>query len=328
MGYIAIFRCIIPQAERALSILENKKFVVPRVACWSRSTTVRVALVFTTFLPGIAQAQCLGCWPLYCAVNFDLNSSAPYQINTVPSMPTIQATVTSRTPFYASISWSAKISHTAPSGCSGGPTFEKTVTGQGSSFTPSFGGFYGGTLTVTATCSASGFTSSSSTRSSTVEGAQPSDSAIVAQIGAVGTPFNSADLRRIGCHESGLTQFASSGLPLYGPGGDAGIMQACFQRTNNFLWNWRANVERGRQILNDSKNSAKNHLDSEVANEGASNYPTSYWREEGIHRYNAGTGPGNEYREWNSSAGVWAVVDRGGVGGYVGSVTAQSSSCT
>lgn len=105
-------------------------------------------------------------------------------------------------------------------------------------------------------------------------------------------------------------------------------MQICFQRTNVDLWNWRTNIETGRSTLITSKNSAQNHLDNEVNKEGATPYTTQMWREEGIHRYNAGTGADNEYREWNSGLDMWMIVDRGGIGGYVPSVLPKSATCT
>lgn len=192
---------------------------------------------------------------------------------------------------------------------------------------PSFSGLFGGALTVTATCSASGYQSASVTKTAQIKGTQPSDTLIAAQMGSLSSPFSSADLRRIGCVESNLTQFAATGLPLYGGGGDTGIMQICFQRTNQHLWNWRANIDAGRAILSTAQGSAQNHLDGEVS-QGATAYATQMWREESLHRYNAGTGAGNEYREWSSTQLIWVVVDRGGVGGYVPAVLAKSATCT
>ena len=104
-------------------------------------------------------------------------------------------------------------------------------------------------------------------------------------------------------------------------GADAGIMRICVQRSAGDSWNWRTNVASGRSILSASEDSAKNHLDAEAAKEGAKAYTTRYWREEAIHRYNAGTGSGNEYRIWlpgsDGMSGRWEVVDRGDIGGYV-----------
>jgi YD repeat-containing protein len=262
-----------------------------------------------------------------CSVDFTLQSPNNFFISATPTMPTINANVSSLTPSNASVSWTAQITHTAPTG-SGGPTFASSVvTGSGSSFSPTFGGFYGDDLTVTATCSAPGYQSSSTTKTQEIKGTQPSDAAIVAEIGSVTSPFDSADLRRIGCHESSLTQFAGTGMPLYGPGGDTGIMQIWFQRTADDLWNWPFNIATGRSTLSTDRNSAKNHLDAEVAS-GATPYSTQMWREDAIHKYNAGTGPGNEYWEWDANAAMWIIVDRGGVGGYTPAVLAQGATCT
>ena len=83
-------------------------------------------------------------------------------------------------------------------------------------------------------------------------------------------------------------------------------------------------------MLNTSKQSAKNHLEEEVES-GAAPYTTQMWREEAIHRYNAGTGSGNEYWEWTppkgDTPGEWTIVDRGGIGGYVPAVLGNSASC-
>jgi hypothetical protein len=148
----------------------------------------------------------------------------------------------------------------------------------------------------------------------------------------VSSPFDPADLRRIACQESHLTQFAS-GLPAYGMSGDTGIMQICYQRTNSDLWNWRANVEHGREILDSSKNYAKSFLDGQVANNGATPYTAEMWREQSIHSYNAGTNPSEDfYRKWvpgtEPNPGSWVIFDSGGAGGYVPAVTGRLATCT
>ena len=120
---------------------------------------------------------------------------------------------------------------------------------------------------------------------------------------------------------------------MFGPGGDVGIMQICYQRTVADLWDWRANIDSGKEILMSSKTSAKKHLDAEAAEEGATPYPLHYWREEAIHRYNAGTHRDRDaYRVWEPGSGdgvpgEWKVVDRGGIGGYVPAVLGQSTEC-
>lgn len=264
---------------------------------------------------------------LSCLFDLNVQSTDSFLISAMPKMPSITLTATSVVPSNASISWSAKLAHTLPSGCTGGPTFASTVTGTGQTFSPAWNGFYGGPLTVKATCSAPNYASRSETDTTKeVKGIQPADSVIATYIGAVAAPFDSADLRRIGCWESSLTQF-SNGLPLLGPGGDLGIMQICFQRTSNDVWNWKVNVDKGRSILNTAKNSARNYLDGQVAG-GATAYSTNMWRQEGIHRYNAGTQSDDMYWEWNGALVRWVVVDRGGAGGYVTNVTGKSATCT
>ena len=265
-----------------------------------------------------------------CNVDFSITPASP-KISTAPAMPSISASVTSRTPSNASISWTASVSHTAPSGCTGGPTFSANAqNASGTTYAPTFSGLFGGELTIKATCSAAGYQSKTTTKKLNVGGTQPSDTLIGNQIGTVGSPFDSADLRRIGCHESNLTQFTgTNGFPLYGGGGDTGIMQICFQRTSSDLWNWQANIERGRSILMEKRTNAKNCLDNEVNTEGATPYTNTMWRKEAIHRYNAGSAcVGDAYQEWNSTVNAWVVVDRGGAGGYVNAVLAKGPTCT
>jgi hypothetical protein len=125
-----------------------------------------------------------------------------------------------------------------------------------------------------------------------------------------------------------LTQY-SNGLPYYGGGGDTGIMQICYQRTNSHLWDWTENIEYARTLLTtDMKNGAKSYLDGQV-NIGATAYSNPMWRAEAIHRYNAGCcGSSNAYWEWNLNLGIWEVVDMGGVGMYYPGVDQLSGSCT
>ena len=270
--------------------------------------------------------------PPICLLEINIEPGTP-AISATPAMPTITATVTNA-PSDATVSWSAQIAHTAPGGtCSGGPQFNSPIaTGSGTSFTPTFGGIYGGTLTVSARCSAPGYQSSTAGATVTVNGTQPPTSSVVATIGTVGSPFEAADLRRIACHESpGLRQFQGSpGPPMFGPGGDVGIMQICYKRTAAHVWDWKENISYGKRVLDDSRKSAKNHLNAEVAR-GATPYTTRYWREEAIHRYNAGTGDGNEYRIWAPASdgrpARWETVDRGGVGGYVPAVLGIGAGC-
>lgn len=120
-------------------------------------------------------------------------------------------------------------------------------------------------------------------------------------------------------------------MPLRGKADDIGIMQICWDRRAEHLWNWRSNVEQGRTTLDTSRKSARNHLEEEQKKDGATPYTTEMWRKEAIHRYNAGTGSGNECWVWlppqGDTAGEWDVVALGGASGYVASVLNQSASC-
>ena len=270
--------------------------------------------------------------PTACSFEVTVTPSSP-AISTVPAMPAITATASEVMPSGATVSWSAQIAYPRPGDtCSGGPFDSARKTGTGTTFSPDFGALYGGELTITATCSAPDHEDHSISKTVTINGTQPSTADIAAQIGTVGSPFDGADLRRIGCHESGLTQFRPSpGAPLFGDGGDAGIMQICFQRTVADLWNWRSNVARGRDELRNVNEAAELYLEDLVFNHGADEFTDDMWREEAIHRYNAGPGGGNEYRIWvpptETKPGKWEVVDRGGAGGYVGDVLSKSASC-
>lgn len=247
-------------------------------------------------------------------------------------MPTIEATVTSLFPNDADVYWAASITDDPPGTCGGGPVTytESAASGESpTSYSPVFGSILGGNLVVVASCAAPGYAVYTTTQQEQIKGTQPTKTTILSYIGTMSSPFDAGDLVRIGCYESaGLNQFDSSGLPFYGGGGDAGIMQICFQRTQADIWNWKANIDSGRVNLLGTVSPAKSHLDHEVNVEGATPYPTSFWREESIHRFNAGTGTGNEYREWDSSLGAWVIVDRGGAGNYVPHILSQSSQCT
>ena len=274
------------------------------------------------------------CPPPRCSLDFDIEPAAP-AIPTVPAMPNVTASVDETTPSNATVSWTATISHTVPgSSCNGGPTFGSATpaTGTGRSFTPAFDAIYGGQLTITATCSAPGHVSSSVSRTVTVNGTQPSVAAIAAQIGTVDSPFHSADLRRIACKESRLTQFRPSPGPPHtgttktpGKGGDIGIMQICEKRKAKHLWNWRENVAEGRTKLEAFKGRAKEWLE-DMVKDGATPYTDEWWREEAIHRYNAGDGgSADAYREWRG--GEWLVVKSGGHPGYLDEVLRERANC-
>ena len=271
--------------------------------------------------------------PPPCALEISIEPDSP-TISKTPAMPRITATLDSVTPEDATVSWTADISYDAGSGCWGGPVFSADAEGAGKTFSPYFGhGTYGGELAVTARCSAPGYWSRTVRQTVTVTGTQPTDTAIVAEIGTVGSPFDGADLRRIACHESGLTQFRADGMPLGGPADDIGIMQICWDRRSEHLWNWRSNVRQGRTTLDTSRDSARNHLEEERKKDGATPYTTQMWRKEAIHRYNAGTGSRNRYWEWKKTGpgdddpSDWMPVALGGAPGYVSAVLNEAASC-
>ena len=267
--------------------------------------------------------------PPQCRVDISIDPTAPV-ISVVPRMPTITATASNVWPSDATVSWTAQIAFTAPSTtCSGGPRFDSpTVSGTGTTFSPTFDGLYGGELTVTATCSAPGYASATARHSATVNGTQPTTWAIVAEIGTVGSPFEGPDLRRIACHESpGLKQFKESvGPPLFGSSGDVGIMQICKKRTVSDLWNWRDNIRRGRDELENIRDYSATSWLEVMVDDGATPYTDLMWRQEAIHRYNAGDGGSlNAYWEW--LGGRWVPVRRGGALGYVEAVLNKSANC-
>ena len=124
----------------------------------------------------------------------------------------------------------------------------------------------------------------------------------------------------------GLRQFQGSpGPPVFGPGGDVGIMQICKGRTGTDVWDWQSNVGSGRDTLMRMKDVAQEWLDDMVA-DGATPYTTKMWRQESVHRYNAGDGgSGDAYWEW--LGGKWVPVRNGGASGYADSVLGQSATC-
>ncbi len=83
-------------------------------------------------------------------------------------------------------------------------------------------------------------------------------------------------LKKIACHESFASQFYAgegvaatpriggpriAGMPVYGGGGDVGIMQICNGRKPRHVWNWVENVKRGAFLLRDPvENLAYNYL--------------------------------------------------------------------
>ncbi len=175
-----------------------------------------------------------------------------------------------------------------------------------------------------------------------------------------------AVLKKIACHESHSSQFYESagdgilpaiggprtiGMPVYGGGGDVGIMQVCYNRTAAHVWNWVENVNYGAFLFRDGLEVfAYEHLvdevkpdlglgnktDEELTNEERLQIRAEmrkYIREETIHRYN--TGGLGKYWEWNAAveevARVDLVLNKQGQwesSGYVSKVDGVASSCS
>ena len=205
-------------------------------------------------LPPVIQPPLQACTP-----TFEL---AEYQISTTPSMPTINLVI-SNLVAGATINWEAQVEYDPMLvGCSGGPRFDSSVVrGQGSSFSPSFGGFFGGNLKVTASCSAPNYQDGSTEKTSSISGINPSDAVLGSAIPSLSSPFDPADLRRIACKENNFAQFTSEGLPALGDSGDAGLMQICTARTTGDFWNYKTNISSGRRLLLDKRDSADTWLE-------------------------------------------------------------------
>ena len=189
--------------------------------------------------------------------------------------------------------------------------------------------WFGGDLFITATCSVNGYESRTITKSRKVLGTEPSNVSKGTYIGLATVPFEVADLRKIACLESSFKQFnQSTGLPTYGPGGDAGLGQICFRQTSQHQWDWHANLDYAEDILTgDSLRGAKRYLDT-LVDDGATPYTSDMLRLEAIHRYNAGCCSNEDNAYWGWGINGWEVVDTGGVGGYVDHVTSKGDLCT
>lgn len=73
------------------------------------------------------------------------------------------------------------------------------------------------------------------------------------------------------------------------------------------------------------KGIAEGWLD-DMVDDGATPYSTQMWRQESVHRYNAGTGGSSDaYREWLGDE--WVPVRNGGAAGYADSVLGLSANC-
>ncbi len=182
----------------------------------------------------------------------ELTSPDNFTIDTTPRMPDLKGEIGD-----PSATWEAQIAFSRGY-CNGGPQFNSPrVTGTGATFTPNFGGMYGGELSVSVTTSCG-----AQTKTQQILGKDPGKAAIQTEIGTytLPSPFDSDDLKRIACQESVQQQFITNGSPKFGSlqkpgdnlGGDAGIMQICWARTNGVLWDWKHNIAMGHARLLDA----------------------------------------------------------------------------
>jgi hypothetical protein len=272
-----------------------------------------------------------------------LTSADDYRINTDPKMPELKG---ESVPPQGKAQWEAQIKFKSDGGrsCSGGPDFDSsTMNERIETFEPVFSGFYGGELTVKVTTACG-----TVTKTEKVKGTNPTRAEINAEIGTVGAPFEADDLKRIACHESPVGQFDGSGNPVIAGGGDVGIMQICYQRQTRDIWDWKHNVQRGRDNLQEQVRFArqmpgfvrvgKRDRDANRivyprnALQGyaeATDFTDEQLRMEAIKRYNAGTELNVGYWEWDPAANQWIANPLGGGGGpgYADEVIAESTAC-
>ncbi len=255
-----------------------------------------------------------------CSITISVTpDTAHFEIGSVspPLMPKITATATPTVPNVGDpapeIRWRAQVTHTAPSGCADTKVDSPEVGTQWSAavdkrtFSPNFGGVYGGNFILEASCRHPNrrnpaYAGASVSFDRVIRGIQPADSLLKSAINAVaasqlviggdrykrmvvngapgaggGRPEQvSTILKKIACHESFASQFYAgegvaatpriggpriAGMPVYGGGGDVGIMQICNGGKPRHVWNWVENVKRGAFLLRDPvENLAYNYL--------------------------------------------------------------------
>jgi len=256
-------------------------------------------------------------------------------IDESPQMPEIKATA-KVSPSSTDVSWTAQITYKLRR-CSGPslPILDSPkVTGQGETFTPDFGGIYGGKLEITATTTCG--TGAKTTITRNVGGLNADPTEVRNEIGTMDAPFEADDLKKIACHESGQRQFTSRNTPTLGPGDDTGIMQICYERRLDDIWNWKTNIARGRANLLSSADFSRG-IPRKVRRrmvrgkgpwENATDFTPEQLRLEAIKRYNAGNETDVGYWEWNDAAGIWDPKPQlGGDPAYVANVTGQNANC-
>ena len=265
-------------------------------------------------------------------ISIDLSETL--DIDQSPQMPEIRATATVSPESY-DITWEAQIKFTARSGCSGGPQFDSPkISGTGGTFTPDFGAIFGGKLEIKAKTTCGSGAETTITRDLGGLNAAPAD--VRTEIGTMGAPLEADDLKKIACHESRQRQFESDKTPTSGPGGDAGIMQICFQRTVGDLWNWKINIARGRANLLEKVPFARgipNKVRRQVVRgqgpfPNAKPFTDAQVRLEAIKRYNAGNELDVGYWQWDDASGEWVASPQGGGDpNYVANVLGQNANC-
>lgn len=275
--------------------------------------------------------------------DMELTSDDDFRINTDSKMPELQG---ESVPPQGKVQWEAQIKFKSDGGrsCSGGPDFDSASMNERiETFTPVFSAIYGGTLTIKVTTACG-----TVTKTEKIKGTNPTRAEINAEIGTVGAPFEADDLKRIACHESPVGQFDGTGNPVIAGGGDVGIMQICYRRQTRDIWDWKHNVQRGRENLQEQvrfarqmprfvrvgkrDNDANRIVYPRNALQGyaeATDFTDEQLRMEAIKRYNAGTELNVGYWEWDPAANQWIANPLGGGGGpgYADDVIAESTAC-
>ena len=192
-----------------------------------------------------------------CSIEISVSpDTAHFEISNanLPAMPTITGTATAAAPFSDApapeISWRAQVTHTAPTGCVANPNVNSPPDGTewssaeaGRTFTPDFGGIFGGDLTLEASCrdpnrQDPSYASASMSLGRKILGTEPTSTHVAGAVEtAAGNEFRaggvyytrmvqelpldpggrlgneargepiSAILKRISCHESHASQF-------------------------------------------------------------------------------------------------------------------------
>ncbi len=265
--------------------------------------------------------------------------NSPQALFSGPVMPRIRAEART-VPANAEVTWRASISYQLeePEYCSGAtyPIDSPEVEDEGHVLelgADAFKGIYGGDLTVTASCSATGMVGSRVAAERKITGQEPTPAQKNRTFADFfpGAPFirgletgrpNSgeqeiSDLKRLACAESDITQF-QSGLPHLGASSDAGLMQICSEQTASVFWNYRANVDKGAQILSEKVASARRWLNTFV-NDSENRFPLATitddaLRKESLFRYKWGNRTDSKsfsYLQWNNERQEWEPIPGG-----------------